>query len=487
MAQEAWSEHSEMTKFSARDLATEAGIRQHGTEYLKAIQPVVNVPSRRGWTDVTVREPFPGAWQRNLDESYGTILCYPALYACLNRLSTDIGKLPFQLMREDNNGIWSEDESNTSFWPVLSKPNHYQTAQQFREAWLLSKLIHGNTYVLKERDARNVVIKLYVLDPCRVLPMVAESGDIFYQLNYGLGQNLLPEAFNGETIVVPAREIIHDRLNCFHHQLIGVPPVCAANWPAVKNLKILKDATTFFSNGANPGGILTAPAGMTDDDAREVKAYWNSGFSGANTGKVAVIGADMKFTPFAFKSADSQMVEQMKYSDEQICQPFGIPFFKIGGSPPAGMKISDINLLYYSDALQTHIEAMENLLDEGLGINYPQAVVIDLEPLLRMDVGTQTDVETKLVQGMIKAPNEARKRFNLKPLDGGDVVYGQQQDYPLSELAKNQISAAQPAVAAPVETPEPEVDQEAEEQARALAADLFMTKAFEAAQAEIAR
>lgn len=393
---------------------------------------------RGGWRRIL--EPFAGAWQMNVEEKQETVLCYPTLYACLNRISQDVGKLPFQLKREDANGIWKLDGGNTAYWPVLRKPNGYQTAQQFREQWILSKLIQGNTYVLKERDNRGVVVRLYVLDPCLVLPLVSSGGDVYYQVNFPSAANLLPANYPGEQLVIPASEIIHDRLNTFHHPLIGVPPVCAAHWPAVKNLKILRDATRFFTNGANPGGILTAPAGMSEDDANAVKEYWNTNFQGDNAGKVAVIGADMKFTPFAFKAADSQLVEQMRYSDEQICQPFGIPPFKVGiGSIPAGLGVDAINQLYYADALQAHIEAMENLLDEGLGISRPLGVELDLWPLLRMDVGKQAEVETKLTGGGIKTPNEGRFVFGLDPLEGGDTVYMQQQDFPLDQVRKNKI------------------------------------------------
>src|SRR5690606_15196912 len=98
------------------------------------------------------------------------------------------------------------------------------------------------TYVLKVRDNRGIVTDLYVLDPCRVMPLVSDSGDVYYQLQFSTAENLLPANYPASTIVVPAREIIHDRLNCFHHQLIGVPPLCAAYWPTLKNLKILKSS-----------------------------------------------------------------------------------------------------------------------------------------------------------------------------------------------------------------------------------------------------
>lgn len=417
---------------------------------------------RGGWR--VVGESYPGAWQRNDEIKVGDLTCYPTLYGCLNRITQDIGKLPFLLKREDDNGIWRLDTKNTSFWPVLRNPNGYQTAQQFREAWVLSKLINGNTYVLKQRDERNVVVKLYILDPCRVMPMISENGAVFYQINYDIANNLLPAAYPAQQLVVPASEIIHDRLNCFHHQLIGVPPLCAAYWPAAKNMKILKSATEFFGNNAQPGGILTAPAGLNESDAEALKAYWQENYTGSNAGKIAVIGADMKFTPFAMKSADSQLVEQMRYSDEQICQPFGIPPFKVGiGSIPAGLGVDAINQLYYADALQAHIEAMENLLDDGLRVERPLGIELDLWPLLRMDVGKQADVETKLTGGGIKTPNEGRHAFGLEPLEGGDTVYMQQQDFPLDQVRNNRIVDAPPVPAQPAPIGDGEMDSEMED------------------------
>lgn len=405
----------------------------------KALTPISDWSG--GWRRIF--EPFAGAWQQNVEEKRGTLLCYPTLYACLNRISQDMGKLPFVLKQEDSNGI-EKVVDNPAYSPVLRKPNHYQTAQQFREAWILSKLLQGNAYILKLRDDRNVVIKLFVLDPHRVQPMVSESGDIYYQINYPEATNLLPLSYPAERLTIPASEIIHDRLNCFHHQLIGVPPLCAAHWPAVKNLRILKSSSEFFANSAQPGGILTAPASMSQTDAQAIKDYWATNYSGKNAGKIAVIGADLKFTSFAMNSADSQLVEQMRYSDEQICQPFGIPPFKIGiGSIPAGLGVDAINLLYMDDALSGHIESMENLLDEALKVSPPLGIWMDTAPLLRMDLGKKAEVQTKLVAGGISTNNEGRKEFNLPPLEGGDTVYMQQQDFPLDQVRKNKIVDAE--------------------------------------------
>jgi len=443
-------------------------------------QALSAVPQRGGWRSI-ILEPFTGAWQRNIEEKRGDLITYPTLYACIYRIAADIGKLPFSLRERRSGGGWIEVES-AAYTPILSKPNAFQTAAQFREYWIITKLVHGNAYVLKRRDAAGVVTQLYVLDPERVLPMVTNSGEVYYQLQTD-ALSTLPEGYPSENLIVPASEIIHDRCMTIHHPLVGVPPLAAAHWPALKNMKIMRSATEFFANNAQPGGILTAPAGMTEEDAKAVQDYWNREFRGESSGKVAIIGADMKFTPFAMKSIDAQMVEQMRYSDEQICQPFGIPPFKVGiGTIPSGMGVDGLNQLYYSDALQTHIEHMELLLDDGLSVRSPLGVELDLEPLLRMDQAKRAEVETKLVAGMIKTPDEGRARFNLPPTDGGDTLWGQNQDYPLGMLANRSewdptMQSAPPALS----DDERSALNKIRDQARALESSEALNEALEAA------
>lgn len=439
-----------------------------------------NVPVSRGWWPL-IREPFTGAWQRNKEERIDTLLQYPTLYACVSRIATDIGKMPFSLKAKNSNGIWEVIES-PAFSPVLRKPNHYQTAQQFREHWSLSKKTQGNTYALKGRDMRGVVIGLYILDPCRVMPLVSDSGEVFYQL-YTDNLNLLPD---GETdLIVPATEIIHDRCICPFHPLIGLPPIAAAYWPALKNMRILRSSSEFFANNAQPSGILSAPGAISDGTADRLRAYWNENFTGANAGKVAVVGDGLQFVSLASKSVDSQMVEQLRYSDEQICQPFGIPPFKVGlGSIPAGLGVDAINQLYYDDALQADIQAMECLLSEGLN-TYPYKVDLDESVLMRMDAGKKAEYHKTLIDGSIETINDARLAFNLAPLNGGDIVYMQMQDMPLDQVRNNTIVRVSEETAPAdkseaAETPDEPTDEEIQDKAMALA--LLLEKELNSAE-----
>jgi HK97 family phage portal protein len=126
--------------------------------------------------------------------------------------------------------LWTET-TNPAYSPVLRSPNPYQNRIQFWESWILSKLNNGNTYVLKQRDARGVVYAMYVLDPRRVTPLVADDGSIFYRLNIDRLSGIDSE------IIVPAREIIHDRMHCMFHPLIGMSPIYASGLAAIQGLE----------------------------------------------------------------------------------------------------------------------------------------------------------------------------------------------------------------------------------------------------------
>ena len=148
----------------------------------KQAPPLSPIIGDRGqWWFPVVHEPFTGAWQQNQSLVQDSALTNYAVYACIDRITSDVAKCRFRLVEQDENGIWKEIYV-PAFSPVLNKPNRYQNRIQFFECWILSKLTTGNTYVLKERDHRNVVTALHVLDPLRVRIYIAPDGAIYYQV-----------------------------------------------------------------------------------------------------------------------------------------------------------------------------------------------------------------------------------------------------------------------------------------------------------------
>lgn len=405
--------------------------------------------SDRGSWYPLIREPFTGAWQRNITIDNRSIEAFHANFTCKTLIASDVAKLRVKYVEADADGIWSE-ETSPAYSPVLRKPNHYQNRIQFWENWMLSKLSRGNTYVLKQRDNRNVVIALYVLDPNRCRPMVADDGSVFYEL---FADNLSAVE---DRILVPAREMIHDRFNCLFHPLVGIPPVFASGYAAQQGINIQLNSIRLFGNNSSPGGILTAPGMISETTAQRLKTDWEANYSGNNIGRVAVLGDGLKFEKMAMTAVEGQLIEQLKWTAEVVCSTYHVPPYKIGvGALPSYNNVQALNVEYYSQCLQVLIEAAEVCLDEGLEMKVGTGTEFDLDNLLRMDTVTQVAAEKEAVGAGFKSPNEARKRFDLKPVKGGETPYLQQQNYSLAALAKRDAqedpfaSKAPPPVADP--------------------------------------
>lgn len=394
-----------------------------------------SVPSSTGWWPI-VREPYTGAWQRNDPATPASLLAHHAVYACVSLIASDIAKMRLRLVAQDTSGIWVETQ-NPAYSPVLRRPNDYQNRIKFIEWWVTSKLIHGNTYVLKRRDLRGVVTHLYVLDPSRVRVLIAPDGSVFYQLSADALNDLT------EPVAVPAREIIHDIMSALYHPLAGISPLAACAIAATQGLKIQDNSTKFFTNGSQPGGVLTAPGAISQATADRAKAYWETNFAGDNVGKVAVLGDGLKYEPMSVNAHDSQLIEQLKWTSETVCSAFHVPPYMIGVGPaPSYNNIQALNQQYYSQCLQIHIESLELALDEGLEMAQNIGTEFDLDDLLRMDSATMMDVVAKGVGAAVYAPDEGRKKFNLGPVPGGSKPYLQQQNFSLEALARRDENPA---------------------------------------------
>ena len=417
-----------------------------------------SVPADRGGWYPLIREPFAGAWQRNMEINLDTASSFHADFACKTLIARDIAKMRIKLV-EKIDDIWSET-TNPAYSPVLRRPNDYQTRNQFWENWMLSKLSRGNTYVLKVRDARNVVTALHVLDPTRVQPLVSDDGSVFYRLN---SDNL---AAIDDDMVVPAREIIHDRMNCLFHPLCGTPPVFASGLASLLGLNAQKASALLFENSSMPGGILTAPAEVSDQVAQSIKMKWEANFSKINLGRVAILDNGMKYEKIAMTNVEGQMVESLKWSAEVVCSVYHVPPYKVGvGALPSYNNVQALNVEYYSQALQSHIEEAEELLDYALGIGWGVGLgtEFDTDCLLRMDSTTLVTSIQLAVGAGVMAPNEGRARLDLGPVEGGKSPYLQQQNYSLAALAKRDAQADPfapntPALAPPAVADKPAAD-----------------------------
>ena len=259
-------------------------------------------------------------------------------------------------------------------------------------------------------------------------------------------------------LVVPAREIIHDRWNCAFHPLVGLSPLYACGGAAKQALEIQNASTTFFSSGGRPSGMLIAPTDIDPLTAARLSETWHN----LGPGKTAIVGNGMKYEPVGSSAEESQLTAQVEWAARTIAGCFGVPISMVDSSQQPPYANSEASALqYHSQCLQTHLTAIEAALDAGLELPAPYGTEFDLDDLIWMDTQTKTKAAHDAISAGAMSPNEARlKYFGLPPVPGGDSPYLQQQYWPLVNLATRETSMLSPAAPTPAPVEEPEEEDE---------------------------
>lgn len=416
-----------------RALRGKGSQKQTNESVEKASSPASEASEPNGfWINVarTIQEPFSGAWQQNKEIKADDGLKYPVVFACISRIAEDISKVPLRLEKRDSNGIYHAARGD-ELTRLLKRPNGYQDRQKFIAQWEACIQSRGNAYILKAGSGDRVT-SLHVLSPDLVTPLVTPSGSVYYRIQK---DNLTGIK---EEMILSASDIIHDRINCFFHPLIGLSPLYAAALNVWLGMKSQEQQQKMFANGATPGGVLIFPGNLDQAAADKVRRIWETGYTGENVGKTAILGDGVTYQRLSIPAEDAQLIEQLRFGAEMICSVFHVPPYKVGIGPmPSISDVEGLNQIYFSDCLQSRITAIQNVLDSAFGLELSEkAFRFDLESLILMDSKTRMEVATGLRKGGLATIDEGRKRVNLPPIFGGDDVYLQQQDHSLKAIAE---------------------------------------------------
>ena len=417
-----------------------------------------------GGAGAAPRETFSGEWQSSSRGAVGGVvkkspLAHSAVYTCINNITSDISKLPLRVMRPRESGGGREPHTEHPLTRVLEKPNGYQTSLQFLQHYVAAKLWTGNAYVLLFRDARGVVQTMHALDPLSVTPAVTEEGSVWYLVKADRLNRLK------EDVYIPARDIIHDRAVTLFHPLIGVSPLYAAAVSASIGNSISANSDMFFSNMSRASGTLTAPGDIPPATAERLKKEWDGNYSGLGFGRVAVLGAGLEWKPLTMTAVDAQLIEQLRFTVEDIGRVYRVPSFMLGETKLTYRNSEQLSRYYFQGCLSYHIEALEQCFQQKFEMTKGSEIEFDLSPLFRMETDLRYETHSKALTSGIKSINEVRAEEDLPPVKGGEEPRLQMQYVPLS-MANGPVPGQSPAPAptpTPTPTPEPADDDEGED------------------------
>lgn len=329
-----------------------------------------------------------------------------AVFACVNLISNTIASLPFNLYRETEQGMLLQGGLLNDL--VSRRPNESYNSFNFRKAMITQLLLRGNAYVLPMRSGANLS-GLELIDT-ELVQIDTTSGVLKYKVYLT----------TGVTMNLDADQIIHIKYWTFDG-INGVSPIVYAKEIIGSSMAATAHMGGFYGNGGMPKGVLQLQGTIKDPDRiKAIGAQWDQ-LNKENKGRTAVLTEGAEYKPVAANFQESQLIESLKFSVEEICRLYSVPPHKIGHMEGAGYanSIEAQNAQFVSDCIRPLIEAIEMEFSNKL-LNGNRRFVMDLKALMRGDI--QTEVQRNVSYWNIGAmsANEIRRMEGLPPIEGGD-------------------------------------------------------------------
>jgi HK97 family phage portal protein len=218
---------------------------------------------------------------------------------------------------------------------ILRKPNDYQSTSDFLLN-LVSRLYRtGNAFALAIRNDRFEIKELHLmLGPCSAQESV--TGEIFYNLS---GNSIIERRIDGP-LLVPARDVLHVRLETPRHPLIGEAPIEAAAMDVMASGAISQQQIAFYMNRARPAFVLSTDQVLTKEQGVELRQRWDEQAAGFASGGTVIASAGLKPIPLHASAQESQLADLLKMTDQHIAEVYRVPLqiLGIGGTPFASTE-----------------------------------------------------------------------------------------------------------------------------------------------------
>jgi len=350
-----------------------------------------------------------------------------------------------------------ERVTNSALTRVCKRPNDYQSISDFMLNLTRRAYERGEAFALGQRNNRGEIDQLHLMREGQA--RLAEDGSIFYAIS----GNEIIEARLDLSLPVPARDVLHVRLQTPRHPLRGESPILAAALDLAMSDAVLNQQIAFYLNRARPSFILETDQVLTQEQAELLSQRWREKTSGENAGNTPLATHGLKAHLIETTAVDGQLAEMLKLTDEQValCMRIPLPILGIGQTTYASAE------LHMQDWISKGLGFWLNHVEEAFGLLYnlkgmpDEYLEFDTRALLRSAYRERIEGLARGVISGIYSPDEARAAEDLPAVPGGHGAMPrvQQQVVPLSYGTDLQPPSPQAALPPPQED-EPASDDE---------------------------
>ena len=346
-----------------------------------------------------------------------------AVYACVRILAESIAGLPLHVYEYRGNGK-ERVPGHPLYFLLHDSPNPEMTSFIFRETAMIHLLLWGNSFSQIIRDGMRRVVGLYPLLPNRMSVDRDEHGELVYTYTPMSDSN--PTLKSGQSIKLRREDVLHIPGLGFDG-LVGYSPIAMARNAVGMTLACEEYGSSFFANGARPGGVLKHPGVLKDPS--KLRESWQAVYGGtANTGKVVVLEEGVDYQQISIPPEEAQFLETRKFQIDEIARLYRVPPHMIGDLEKSSFNnIEQQSLEYVKYTLNPWVVRWEQSLQKALLLPSEQKryfIKFNVDGLLRGDYQSRMQgYATGRQNGWLSA-NDIREMENMNPIpdeEGGNL------------------------------------------------------------------
>jgi len=344
-------------------------------------------------------------------------LSMPAVWSAVNLIAGTCASLPLHAYRKGDANYAKLTGGQSA--ALLEYPHPDLVPYDFWEIVHAHRLLWGNAYILKLRNALGVITELWPIHPSRVkVGRDSETGQKVYAVDGG-------ESAGGLTYVGDDK-ILH--LPAFGYDgICGVSPI---RFAAAQGVGLALAAEEYgaklFGSGSLASGILQTEQRLKPEQATQLASRWKakaSGITGAH--EVIVLDSGTTFQQLTIPPEDAQFLESRNFQVREIARIFGVPphlLMDVEGSTSWGSGIAEQTLGFVIFTLRRWLIRTEQAVTRMLRPDTVYAKY-SLEGLLRGAPQDRAEFYTKMWNLGALSTNEIRELEDRGPVEGGDVRY----------------------------------------------------------------
>lgn len=361
-----------------------------------------------------------------IESSLDAYAAVGTLFAVVSRLANSTAAVDWTLYRKSTDGrrVYEAIESRRSVTRhpalvLLNKPNQYMNRQEFFETVQMSVDLTGEGWIYVERsEIGNVPINLWPLRSDK-MTVVKSASNFLEGYIYTTPDN--------EKMPIAKEDMIFIRMPDPRDIYRGLGPVQALMVDIEASKLSSQYTRNFFLNSAEPGGIISVPESLEDEDFAEFQARWRDQHQGAgNAHRVAILENGATFTPRQYTMRDMQFTELRNMSRDIIMEAFAFPKFMLG-------LVDDVNkanaiaskAMYNEECVSPRLERIKNALNSDFLALFPDGNDLEFDFELPQLHDPDSDASALLLRSQAAValvtagydPEQALMATGLPPMD----------------------------------------------------------------------